>query len=60
MECVFHPFLKYNVKMFLRDSIEKEKEEDILKQTTGKGRLYDISNDNVVKKAIHVTRPGGT
>jgi hypothetical protein len=57
MECVFDPFLKYNVKMLLRDSNGKKKlVKDISKPTTGKEWLCDISNDNDVKRSYSCNR----
>jgi hypothetical protein len=50
LECVFHKFHKYHMRILLADGSE-----NIFKPTIGNGSLHEISNDNGVR-AVHFAR----
>jgi hypothetical protein len=52
---VFDKFLKYHMKMSLRDFNAKVGRKDIFKPTIENESLYEISNDNVVRIANFAT-----
>jgi hypothetical protein len=52
---VFDKFLKYHIKILLRDFNTKVGREDISKPINGNGSLHEISNDNVGRLVNSVT-----
>jgi hypothetical protein len=46
---VFEKFLKYHMKILLRDFNAKVGREDIFKPTTGNESFHEINNDNGVR-----------
>jgi hypothetical protein len=49
LECVFDKFLKYHMKILLRDLNAQKGSEDIFKPTIGNESLHDFSNNNGVR-----------
>jgi hypothetical protein len=49
LECVFHKFPKYHIKILLGDFNAKVGKENIFKPTIGNESLHEISNDNGVR-----------
>jgi exonuclease III len=49
VECIFHKFPKYHMKMLLRDFNAKVGRENIFNPTIGNESLHKISNDNGVR-----------
>jgi hypothetical protein len=46
LECLFHIFPKYHIKILLGDFHAEVGREDIFKPTIGNESLHEISNDN--------------